>query len=682
MTAFDPTQRIGRVPCWALRFFDEAAGGGRGAELLVVDHGAHTAEIAVTLPGGLRPGSVSVTIGRLRADAFGTLAAPQLQEVARGDNGRPGRKRIYMELAMWWANPLSLAGDFDASRVIETFRVTSMSREVDGLDVVTKIEGRRALYDRLTLMRTPAGDGIEAADTLAGVSAVLAAAGLAEQDDFVVHRPDGPPAPNPQRLPPATPVLRVLEQLRQQMVRQPPYRRGRPLYLMRGGRLHAGPWRPIPHGDQPAGGLGGAALDLVTGGGVKAMTAEVGLLSVTSAGTAQALAADETAVGDAPPDRASWQLRAAGRQDIQPGDVLSFRKPSEAEGLFGGFGLPSLPAGLGAPGDETVHLYVSDVAHKLGRAEGWLTTVTGVEVGEGGADAWDVVQTRDGDLPEDGDEAGAATPAARVARSVRRRISHALASRPVSAMGEVRGHATATTEANGVVQTAAQTLTVLRGILDLGGPRQARLDAIDRDRNDLQSNIPYLTPFAWGPFGHVLPRYPGMRVMMLNHRSQDTDPVEVGALWQTPDAGADRTPTNTEAGDWWLILPAYGDADPPGPAAGTDPVPAGPAHASHDLIAASGERVIEVNGFVIRAMTKDALHGPADRPVGATGDAKGGLVIEQVDGGSSIRLLPDGTVEIVSGEALSITAGADMTLTADNIRLVARSGGTVDASNA
>jgi hypothetical protein len=676
MTAFEPTRNIGRVPCWALRFFDETEGGGKGDEILVVDHDFHTAEISLALQGGITAGRVEVKIGRLRADAFGELARKQVQTVHRGDNGREGKKRIYMELALWWANPMVSAGAFDTHRVVETFRVTRMTREVEGLDTVTRIEGRRALYDRLSLMRTPSGDGLPAADTLAAARVVLGAAGLSDGEDFVVHSPStGAETPNPQRLPPDTPVLTVLEQLRQQMIRQPPYRRGRPMYLIRGGKIHAGPWRPIPHRDQESGGMMGAVQDLSGGGSVKEMNAAAGLLTVKETGTATALGADETAVGDMQPERTTWELRAAGRQDIHPGDVLKFRKPSETEGLFGGFGLPSLPAGLGGGEDQNVHLYVADVAHKLSRSDGWLTTVTGVEVGEGGSDAWDEVQTREGELPEDGDEGEAGTPAGRVARSLGRRINHAFATRPVSAIGEVRAHVTETTESMGVVQAAAQTTTVLRGILDLGGPRQARLDDIDRARNDLQSNVPYLTSFAWGGFGQVLPRYPGMRVMMLNHRSRDTDPVEIGALWQTPDAQTSRTPANTQPGDWWLILPAYGDSTPPGPASGTDPVAPDPAlKASHDLIAASGERVVEVNGFTIRSFDAASMNGPADRPQGATADAdKGGILIEQVDGGSSIRMLKDGTVEIV--------AGGDLSLTGNNIRLIARSGGTVDASN-
>lgn len=659
MTVFDATVRINRVPCWGLRFFDETDSGGQGPELLTLDHGTHTAEIDLALQGGLTAGRMAITLGRLRAEDFDKLATPQTERVERGDTGQAGQKRLFVQVAMFWKNPLVPVGDFDDDQVIETFRITKMSREVDGLDVVTKIEGRRALFDRIALCRTPEGDGLTPADQLAAVGDVLASAGFVDGTDFELHAaPSGTP-PNPQRVMPQKPLLQVLAKLRTQMIRRPPHRRGRSLYLIRANKLFVGPYRPIPHD-----------------GDAKEMNAGVGLISVRKTGTTAAITSDETAVGEVPPGRTNYELRCAGRMDIQPGDIVTFAKPSETGSLFGGFGLPSLPGGLGGE-DETVQLYVSDVAQKLSRAEGWITTVAGVSVPGTPLDqnAWDVVQTREAALPEDDDASEPGTPAHRLARSVVRRINHAFNSRPVSTIGEIRDYNIETRESGGVIEAAAHSSVVLRGIHDLGGPRQARLDDIDRDRNDLQSNTPYVTSFAWGPFGHVLPRYPGMRVMLLNNRRDEDDPVEIGALWKTSDAAPSSAPTNTQAGDWWLILPAYGSADPPGAAPGTDPVtPEDGLKASHDLITAKGERVIEVNGFIIRAHEPGSLTGPSDRPQVATaGDDEGGIVIEQVDGGSKIRMLKDGSVEI--------EAGADLTLKANNINLIARSGGTVDASN-
>jgi len=347
MTVFDPTAKINRVPCWGLRFFDEAAGGGQGPELLTVGSNTHTAEVTLTLQGGLTAGQLEVKLGRLRSDDFEDLAKAQIEEVDRGDNTTSGQKRLFVQVAMYWKDPLVPAGEFTDDHVIETFRITKLSREVDGLDVVTRIEGRRALFDRISLCKTPSGDGITSSDTLSAVTDVLTAAGFTANTDFVVHAASEEQPPNQLRLEPDKPLPQILEKLRQQMMRRPPYRRGRSLYLLRGGKLHVGPFRPIPHEGQP-----------------KAMTAEVGLISVKKSGTTSALTSGETAIGDAPPERTNYELRCAGRMDIQPGDILTFAKPSETAGLFGGFGLPSLPSGLGGD-DETVTLYVSSLSQKL-----------------------------------------------------------------------------------------------------------------------------------------------------------------------------------------------------------------------------------------------------------------------------------------------------------------------------
>ncbi|MEK8105538.1 hypothetical protein NKG94_11055 [Micromonospora sp. M12] len=46
----------------------------------------------------------------------------------------------------------------------------------------------------------------------------------------------------------------------------------------------------------------------------------------------------------------------------------------------------------------------------------------------------------------------------------------------------------------------------------------------------------YLTPFAWGGCGLILPRYPGTRVALAYRNGAPDDPVEVGALWPTGHA--------------------------------------------------------------------------------------------------------------------------------------------------
>lgn len=681
MGDFNPTAKINRVPCWALRFFAEDDDGNPGEALLTVDYGGHTAEISLALEGGLTAGRLDITLGRLTARDFGKLVRAQLLEFVDEEIRRaPGPRRVFVKVAMYWKDPIVALPEFSDDRVIETFRLTKMSREVDGLDIVTRLEGHRAVYDRIAASRTPRGDGIESADTLSAVSDVLEAMELESGKDFEVHTGVAEQPPNPQRFAPNAAVLPILASLREQMIRRPPYRRGRSLYLIRDGKLHVGPFRPIPHEGDP-----------------KELTAEVGLLGVKKMPTSQSVSATESPQESSPDERDNWEVRCAGRMDIQPGDVVTFRKPSETAGLLGGFGLPSVPDILGG-GDDVVTLYVAGISQRLAKSEGWITTINGVAI-EGSPieeNAWDVVRTRDGETPDEDESAQQGRPSGQVAQAVGRRINQAFAARPTSSVGEIREHTIEAQSNGGHIERAAHSSLVIRGIDDLGGPRQARLDEILRDPDpDVQPNVPYLTNFAWGPFGHVLPRYPGMRVMMLNHRSNPNDPVEIGALWRTDSDEPSKSPTNNELGDWWLILPAYGADDPPTPPDGHDPVtPAPDLKASHDLITAKGQRAIEVNGFTVRSHEPASLTAPADRPVIPTDDDEGGILIEQVDGKAKLKMLKDGTISIEQGDegeqskivmlsdgTIEIEAKGDLKLKGNNIQLVARGSGTVDASN-
>lgn len=679
MIGFDPTANINRVPCWTLRFFSELDGGvpnTDGPALLTVNHRSHIADISISLIGGLTAGRVEINLGRLNTADFEKLVLAQLSEPDADSRRRTMRARqIFVAVQIYWKDPVKDALDFEDLEPIEVFRVTSLKREVAGLEVMTRIIGRRALYDRIAALNMPSGDGIVPTDTLSRVGVALSAVGLREEIDFKIYHglPGAEAPPNPQSIAPGSPLLSTLAKLREQMVRRAPYRRGRSLYLIRNGMLHVGPYRPIPHDGPTA---------------IKPMDAAHGLISVVENGVSSSLSASETAIEATPEERKNYTLRCAGRSDLLPGDVVSFAAPSEAAGLFGGFGLPALPGGAGLGDEGTVTLYVSAITHQFNTTVGWLTevsgvSVTGTPVGEA---AWDVVQTRHGTPPATDESGQPITGEDAVGQAVGRRITEAIAAIPSSTIAEVRDHALET-QISTHVETAAQTMTLLRGFIDESGPHQSRLDEIDRAGNDIQMNVPYATSFAWGPFGHVLPRYPGMRLLLVNNNSNANDPVDVGALWRTNTDAASAAPTNTEPGDWWLMLPAF-ETGPPPAASGTEEVSPEPdTKATHDLITARGDRVIQVAGFTIRAVTGSALTPPATRPELGAGD--GGILIKQEDTGAEIRINPDGSIEIISSAALTITtqnnveiaAGENLILTGNNIELNARNGGTVDAKN-
>ena len=647
MTVYKPTEHLSRVPCWAFRFYKSGPQRTPGDPILTIDQSSHFAETTMSLEGGLTPGRLKISLARLTDSDFGLLAKERLGGTVEDP------KEIYVSVALFWRSGLDFfGGDFDQDKVIETFRITELNRKTEGLEVMTEITGRRAVYDRLAATATPDTDAIEDTTPLGRIEACLLAIQWQNNKDFVIYPHDPDAEGETARIMPNSNMIDVLTQAREEIHRRPPYRRGRPIYLIRDGKLHIGPGRPIPYD------------------AVMPLNADTGLIEPIETGRVNALDSGTRAVGTKPNDRETWALKCVGRRDIQPGDVVCFRRPSPLTGTFGGFGLPALPAGLDDGDDVQQHVYVASVTHTMSRAMGWITDVAGVAVD--GTDinetAWDVFQVADPHVPAFNEEtAKGQGGASALSRAINARIGLAMSQRRVSDIAEIRAHHIETTAEEGRVVAAAQASTILRGIIDEGGPRQARLDDIRREDGDIQVNVPYVTNFAWGPFGHVLPRYPGMRVMTVNNGSDPADPVDIGALWQTRDGSP--VPTPAEPGDWWLILPAY-QGSPPTAATGTDALPGSDAQASHDLITANGGRAITVNGFSIKAFTADSMPGADARPDMAD---DGGIIIEQANTGSAIRMFSDGRIEI--------EAKTDLTLKADNIALVARGSGKVDVSN-
>lgn len=649
MTVFNPTQHLSRVPCWAFQFYKAGPNDTPGEPILTIDQSSHFAETTMTLEGGLTPGRLQISLARLTDHDFGLLANERLG--ASVDDPKP----IYVAVSLFWRGGLDLfGGGFDTEKVIETFRITTLKRKTEGLEVMTEISGRRAVYERLKATKTPEGDPVKATTPLKRIEACLVAKHWKTGKDFEIypHLPDAEGESTP--ITPRSKMLDVLTKAREEIHRRPPHRRGRPIYLIRDGKLHAGPARPIPYGDAD----------------VKSLTADTGLIEQIETGNVNALGSGQTALGPSPEDRDTWTLKCVGRMDIQPGDVVSFANPSQLEKTFGGFGLPSLPARLGGADSSTIHTYVASVTHTMSKTVGWITNVSGVTVDATNIseNAWDVFRVVEPHQPAiDEESANRPNGGNALSSAINSRIENLFAQHPTSAIAEIRAHHTKTQAESGRVVEAAQASTVLRGIIDEGGPRQARLDDIRRDDGDVQVNVPYATNFAWGPFGHVLPRYPGMRVMTVNNGGSPADPVDIGALWQTRDGSPVPTPAQT--GDWWLILPAF-EGETPSAATGTDAVPESDAKATHDLITANGGRAITVNGFSIKAFTADSMPGADARPELAD---DGGIIIEQANTGSAIRMFADGRIEI--------EANTDLTLKADNIALVARGSGKVDVSN-
>jgi hypothetical protein len=175
-----------------------------------------------------------------------------------------------------------------------------------------------------------------------------------------------------------------------------------------------------------------------------------------------------------------------------------------------------------------------------------------------------------------------------------------------------------------------------------------------------------VTPFAYGGYGLVLPRYPGSRVLLAD-TGGGRDVVDLGGVWE------DGVSPPADPGDWWLILPISQPADDLSDE--TDPTPPTSDDASHDLIDGDGRRVIEVAGLTLRVIDTPTKcdQRPAPGSIGT-------VVIENTKDKKTARIVikDDGSITI-TGASISIDAGdGDITMNAANVKV--KVSGTMDVS--
>jgi hypothetical protein len=168
---------------------------------------------------------------------------------------------------------------------------------------------------------------------------------------------------------------------------------------------------------------------------------------------------------------------------------------------------------------------------------------------------------------------------------------------------------------------------------------------------------PYLTPYAFGGTGLIVPHYPGMRVVSLHYREEPQNAVVAGAMWENGKA------PKSHLGDWWLSLPTNLAGTGVEGASGGDPATAQRPRdeASHDLIDGQGNRVIEVRGLRI-SVGKALMTKVGERPDDAASDQ---VVIEHAAKKARIAIDSSGNIEI--------STDADLTLAANKITLRTKS---------
>lgn len=417
-------------------------------------------------------------------------------------------------------------------------------------------------------------------------------------------------------------------------------RTGRGMLLVREATLHVGT-RPIPWGPD-----------------VKDLSWATGLLSVEAKTPIEVDGGAAGADGGTPARRDLWTVQLRGRSDLRPGDVVTFEpppgegsvQPDMTSALFGAFAAPL----LGVVSGPRNRGYVSGVTHTVSRSAGFLTrlTLVGLTAGE---DGWDRRPKPPGPAAVQG-QAPPEHPDPFVAlrTSLHSGMREHLSTLEIADVGEVRAHR----------PTAQGTAAAQRSVLwqgttpssDGGDGGAVRLP-VAREVPLEKSGVPYATPFAWGRYGLVVPRYPGTRVVALHRHGRPEDPVDVGAVW--PD---DQGPTEAQAGDWWLSLPA--DVPPDqrtSLAADGDPAPH-QGTATNDLVDADGRRVIEVGSLRVRVgKGGKGLPDVGARPKPAAEDVM--LSIEHSDGTTLMTFSESGDVTIAAKGTLTLS-GADVVIKA------------------
>jgi hypothetical protein len=639
---------IGNDAGWALTFHTETEGRGivdEPVRTLTVDD--YDASIEAALPDGFSAGKYTFRIEGITERDYGAL---------RGDDAP-----TVVRLHLFWRDtgmavlplPELQVAELSILRVRRAVGARRYECMIDaGERVFVKARDRRA-HEQLTAPNTLEMIrllALEAGFEFEPRPDIGAAPYGFNPDGSLPSLTGGPPGLDPRVVEQGTTFAQALIELGKRIEDGMPDARGRGVLLIRNGGLVVGK-RPIPPVGMPP----------------HVLTPQSGFVDSEAVEPASA---DQTP--GQKPARAQFKLTLKGRPDILPGDVVRFSPaiedaPTTPSGGFRATAASFLGPLIGdLPAGPVVTLYVNSVEHRLSRDSGFATALVGVvlEDGETFSDAWDIDWSGASDPPPDarGNSGGTANRALAAARAVKGVAEAAAAQARQPEVAEVRAMHSArpggTTE-----EPPAQTLTVWQGLIPPDGhPGQARRLPVRREQPTPQDGVPYLSPFAWGRCGLVLPHYPGTRTLLAFRNGQVDDPVEVGALWESGHA------PESQPGDWWLILPVGVPDSRRASLPDSRPVP--PEHtgkATNDLIDADGRRIIEVGELTIRVGGAE-LHDAGTRP--ALPHETGAITIEHTRKGSKITMLPDGTISIEAAKDLELRApNGDINLTSVRVRV-------------
>jgi hypothetical protein len=634
----DPTTEavVGFQAGWALVFRKDDGKGfpDTKSEPLRLTHTDHPAEIRVDADNTLRGATFTVTVDGMRDRDYETVAAgPYVHVEIRLGWWDLKRGFVTSALAAIGAPLPGGSGEDDGFSQVLEGRVLAVERSRAEFTYRARFEGIDAAYHRMQCrhprldIKVPHTTVVDYARELCQRDSTVGVPVLGEGPDTPVDGPldvcaDGS-------------VVQALKDLAR-LAHDGDARAEVPMFL-RAGRLHVGRWT------KPVG-----------GGDTWELTPATGLVE-----SRPVMERDPDAVSlgspfDAPEVR-RFDLTLLGRPDIGVGDMVSADLPVPAPGsLTGTLAHSALGPlgdavggavgglGVGAPFRNLEEYGVVGVHHLLSAAEGFVTRLT--------------VERRTGDDRRAvAPRSGSCDEAAKFAASLAEQRRRAALDRRTHEVGLVRGQDVAPAFRDGH-DVAAQTLSLDQGLADTPSPNVPGKAAPAETPTQLVGK-PYLTPYAFGGTGLIVPHYPGMRVVSLHYREEPQNAVVAGAMWENGKAPKSRL------GDWWLSLPTNLAGTGVEGASGGDPAtaPRPRDEASHDLIDGQGNRVVEVRGLRI-SVGKALMTKVGERPDDAASDQ---VVIEHAAKKARIAIDSSGNIEI--------STDADLTIAANKITLRTKS---------
>jgi hypothetical protein len=648
---YGPDVKPGTVAAWALTF--HADGQTLGDPVLSVSSDVYDASLTATLPEDLGAGSYEVVLEGMTDDDY-----------AKVRRVTPLAAQLYL----WWKDSPGLLGDlanltglsdpFGAltpkppdHSLVAVLRVDSISRRAGQRRYEAVFTLRERVVARLDETRV---QGL-CYDSLDGaVQAVGRAAGVPVTTHGLTQATPGANDPDFATTTPGKALAalgtgrgddrRLLDQARAGLRLFGPR-----TALIREGTLHVGQWNDTP--------LAVRTID------------EAGGLVSVQRGAEQKR---DPGAGDPPPNapqtRSSVTITALGRPDVKPGDTVNVvLPPADFPHTQPSTGAAVLTAVLGVvtgsftDGDDAPPstCLVTGASHKLSRRNGFVTTIQAVVLASTDDQGWDPPSTDPAPSPERNARAPGgptADTAVALAGSIRD-IYADVAGSSRARLGQIRQHRAST-------QTGATPPRHTSRVwyADTGGdglPALTQRMQVAEGHHGETQQVPYLTPFAWGHYGLVLPRYPGTRVFLTTGAGGDNDLVDLGAVWPR-DGGPP-----SEAGDYWLALPiGIEQRDDIADSDGTAP----DGVASHDLIDGDGTRVIETKRFVVRVTDQPTECTSRPEPGDDAPDGSVCIQTKSSNGSASIVLKDDGSIE-VKGTKISFEADGDITLKADNVKV-------------